>query len=120
MEATEQVTFPPLPRDRHPATGHPLPDLPPYRRVPARQPHRGPDRALPPGPSRSTRPRIPVAGRGNPRTPTQPSSTNAARPRDGFTPEVSPEPGNGDPTWPTSGRGRARAEMSFWVVLALT
>ena len=47
----EQVTFPPLPRDRHPSTGHPLPDLPAHRRVPARQPHRGPDRALPTRPS---------------------------------------------------------------------
>ena len=38
IEANEQVTFPPLPCDRYPAAGHPLPDLPPHRRVPARQP----------------------------------------------------------------------------------
>ena len=38
MEANEQVTFPPLPCDRYPAAGHPLPDLPPHRGVPARQP----------------------------------------------------------------------------------
>jgi len=51
------------------------PDLPlpfhadaPHRRVPAREGQRGPDRALPPGPSRSARPLFPVAGRGDPRT----------------------------------------------------
>jgi hypothetical protein len=38
MEANEQVAFPPLPCDRYPAAGYPLPDLPPDRRVPARQP----------------------------------------------------------------------------------
>ena len=32
----EQVTFAPFPRDRYPATGHPLPDLPPHRCVPSR------------------------------------------------------------------------------------
>jgi hypothetical protein len=46
IEANEQVACPPLPRDRHPSTGHPLPDLPAHRRVPARHPYRGPDRAL--------------------------------------------------------------------------
>ena len=40
----------------------------PHRRVPAREGQRGPDRALPPGPSRSARPPFPVAGRGDPRT----------------------------------------------------
>ena len=38
IEANEQITFPPLPCDRYPSTGHPLPDLPPHRRVPAGQP----------------------------------------------------------------------------------
>jgi len=56
----EQARFAPLPGDRHPAAGHALPDLPPHRRIPARQPHRGPDRALPPDPSRSARPAVPV------------------------------------------------------------
>jgi hypothetical protein len=64
----EQVKFAPFPGDRHPAAGHALPDLPPHRRVPAREGQRGPDRALPPGPSRSARPPFPVAGRGDPRT----------------------------------------------------
>src|SRR5690348_15040589 len=31
IEANEQVTFPPLPCNRYPASGYPLPDLPPYR-----------------------------------------------------------------------------------------
>lgn len=63
MEENEQVTFPPLPRDRYSAAGHPLPDLPPHRRLPVRHDHRGPDRALPPGPSRNAWCRIPVADR---------------------------------------------------------
>jgi hypothetical protein len=66
IEANEQVAFPPLPCDRHPTAGHPLPDLPPYGCVPARQPQWGPDRALPPGPSRSARPPFPVASAGCP------------------------------------------------------
>ena len=45
-----QVRFPALPRDRHPSSGHPLPDMPPHRRLPAREGQRCPDRALPPGP----------------------------------------------------------------------
>jgi len=61
MEANEQVISPPLPCDRHPAASHPLRDLPPHRGVPARQPQRGPYRALPPRPSRSPRRPIPVA-----------------------------------------------------------
>jgi len=60
IEANEQVTFAPLSCDRYPPAGHPLPDLPPHRGVPARQPQRGPDRALPPGPSRSARRPFPV------------------------------------------------------------
>src|SRR5580704_7903319 len=43
LKVNEQVTFPPLPCDRYPSSGHPLPDLPPHRRVPARHPQRGPD-----------------------------------------------------------------------------
>jgi hypothetical protein len=69
IEDDEQVTFRPLPGDRHPFAGHPLPDLPPHRRIPARPPQRGPDRALPPGPSGSARPRIPVTDCGDPRYP---------------------------------------------------
>src|ERR1700691_1782041 len=38
LEANEQAPFPPFPCDRYPAAGHPLPDLPLHRRVPARQP----------------------------------------------------------------------------------
>lgn len=62
----EQFKFPPLPCDRCPSSGHALRDLPPHRRVPARQPERGPDRALPPSPSRSARPSFPVVGRQDP------------------------------------------------------
>ena len=36
LRRPEQVTFPPLAGDRYPASGHPLPHLPPHRRVPAR------------------------------------------------------------------------------------
>jgi len=54
----------PLPRNRYPAAGHTLPDLPPHRRLRARRHHRGPDRALPPGPSRHAWRRILVADRG--------------------------------------------------------
>lgn len=43
IEANEQIIFTPLPRDRHPATGHPLPDLPPHCRLPAGHPQRGAD-----------------------------------------------------------------------------
>jgi hypothetical protein len=47
----EQVEFPPLPGDRDPSSGDTLPDLPPDRCLPAGQPQRRPDRALPPLPS---------------------------------------------------------------------
>ena len=58
----EQVKFPALPRDRHPSSGHPLPDMPAHHRLPAREGQRCPDRALPPGPPRNTRPPLlPVA-----------------------------------------------------------
>ena len=63
--SNERVIFSPVPCDRYAASGHPLPDLPPHRRLPARHPHRSPDRALPPGPSRSARARILVAGHGD-------------------------------------------------------
>jgi hypothetical protein len=56
MEGDEHATFPPLPGDRYPSAGHSLPDLRPHPRLPARQHQRGPDRGLPPGPSRSARP----------------------------------------------------------------
>ena len=68
MGCDAQFTFPPLPRDRYPSSGHPLPDLPPHHRVPAREGQRNPDRTLPPRPSRSARPPFPVAGHGDPRT----------------------------------------------------
>src|SRR6266516_1548254 len=55
MEGDEYATFPPLPGDRHPPADHPLPALRPHPRLPARQHQRGADRALPPGPPRSTR-----------------------------------------------------------------
>jgi len=62
MEGDEHATFPPLPGDRHPSAGHPLPDLRPHPRLPAGQYQRGPDRALPPGSSRGARHPIPVTG----------------------------------------------------------
>jgi hypothetical protein len=60
IRSDEHVTFPPLPGDRQPYAGHPLPALRPYPRLPARQHQRGLDRALPPGPSRSARHPRPV------------------------------------------------------------
>ncbi len=63
IEANEQVTFPPLPGDRNPTAGHPLPDLPPDRGLPPGA-QRGAYRALPQGPSRSARPPRPVAAAG--------------------------------------------------------
>jgi hypothetical protein len=68
IEGNEQITFPPLPRDRHPSAGDPMPALPPHRRLPARRHQRDPDRALPPDTSRSARSCAPVtAPRRNPR-----------------------------------------------------
>ena len=58
--ANGYLIFPPFPCHRHPAPGHPLPDLPAHRGLPARHPQRDADRALPPGPSRSARPSRPV------------------------------------------------------------
>jgi hypothetical protein len=66
IRGDEHVKFPALPCDHHPASGHALPDLPPHRRVPAWEPQRGPNRALPPGPPRSARPPCPVADRRTP------------------------------------------------------
>ena len=65
MEANEQLTFTPFPRYRHPASGHPLRDLPADRGLQARHPQRGADRALPARPSRSAPPFRPLrpAGR---------------------------------------------------------
>jgi len=58
----DQVKFSAVPRDRHPSSGHPLPDMPPHHRLPAREGQRCSDRALPPGPPRNTRPPLlPVA-----------------------------------------------------------
>ena len=59
----DETKVPPLPCDCDPASGHALPDLPPDGRMPAREPQRGPDRALPPGPSRSARHPFAVVGR---------------------------------------------------------
>ncbi len=62
IEGAEQDGFPALPRDRHPSSGHSPPDMPPHHRLPAREGQRCPDRALPPGPPRNTRPPLlPVA-----------------------------------------------------------
>ena len=81
-KANEQVVCPPFPRDCHPAAGHPLPDLLACRRIPARHPDRGSDRALPPRLSWSTRPRVPGAGRGDPAlTPRMPAPAAARRQR---------------------------------------
>jgi len=62
----EQVKFPPLSCHCHPSAGHALPDLRPHCRIPPRQDQRGPDRALPPGPSRKPRPPLPIAGHRDP------------------------------------------------------
>jgi hypothetical protein len=88
----EQARFPALPRDRHPSSGHPRPDMPHHHRLPARESQRCPDWALPPGPPRNTRPPLlpvashtqnahrpqrPLPGRGQPARqdhPTDPSS----------------------------------------------
>jgi len=85
IEANEQLIFTSLPRYGHPASGHPLRDLPTDRGLPARHPHRGADRALPPGPSRSSRasrPVTPATRRINPLVPS-PAATaaDAERPR---------------------------------------
>ena len=98
----EQVKFSAVPRDRHPSSGHPLPDMPPHHRLPAREGQRCPDRALPPGPPRNTRPPLlPVAshtqiaprpqrqlpGRGQPARQDQATDPSGHRP------------------WPTHGEG---------------
>ena len=51
MGVDEHFTGPPLPRHRYPSSRHTLPDLPPHGRLSPRQPQRGLNRALPPGPS---------------------------------------------------------------------
>ena len=68
-EGAEYATFPPLSGDRHPSANHPLPDLVPHPRIPARHHQRGPDRALLPGPSRSSRRPRHVSSQGSARQP---------------------------------------------------
>jgi len=58
MGLDDQLRFPEISRNRHPATGYPLPDLPPHGGSPARPGQRGPDRALPPRPPREARRRL--------------------------------------------------------------
>ncbi len=77
----EQVKFPALPRDRHPSSGHPLPDMPAHHRLPAREGQRCPDRALPPGPPRNTRPALPPVASHTDHPPTaQTARAGAIRP----------------------------------------
>ena len=74
--------------------------------LPARQPQRRLDRALPPGPSRSARPSFPVAGRGDyQRCPQMPP--RARPPRD----ERAAEPGRRTPAVTERGRSMVRARM---------
>jgi hypothetical protein len=64
----EQVKFPPLSCNCHLSAGYALPDLRPHCRPPARHDQRGPDRALPAGPSRNARPPLATVGRRGPET----------------------------------------------------
>ena len=99
----EQFTFPPLPGDRYPSSRHALPDLPPHRRLPARQPERGPDRALPPGPPRSAGPPFPATGHRDQHHPPMPPRVSA-----GPGPpcrRAEPEDASGDGAWPITGQG---------------
>ena len=77
IEPNEQLIFSPFPCHRHPASGHPLRDLPAHRGLPARRSQRGADRALPPGPSRSARPSRPVRSAARRITPLVPSPAPA-------------------------------------------
>jgi hypothetical protein len=70
------TTFPPLPGDRCPSAGYPMPDLRLHLRLPARQHQRGPNRALPPSPSRSTRHPLPVNQRHGPCPASSPTSNS--------------------------------------------
>jgi hypothetical protein len=79
IEANDQLIFTSLPCHRHPASGHPLRDLPADRGLPARHPQRGADRALPAGTSRSARPSRPVRSAARPGTPPVPSPAAPAR-----------------------------------------
>src|ERR1035437_5910281 len=106
IEANEQVTFPPLSCDRYPAAGHPLPDLPPHRGVPARPPPRGPARALPPGPSGSARPSFPVARRRLPALPAG-TVTGVGCPPDDLA-RAGRESASGHGVWPPLVRGPRR------------
>ena len=60
IRGDKHVKLPPLPGDCFASSGHALPDLSPYRCVPARQSERGPNRALPAGPPQGTRTAFPV------------------------------------------------------------
>ena len=73
IEANEQLIFTPFPCHRHPASGHPLRDMPANRGLPARHPQRDADRALPAGPSRSAWPSRPVRSAARPSTSPAPS-----------------------------------------------
>jgi hypothetical protein len=68
IEANEQLILAPFPCHRHPASDHPLRDLPAHRRLPARRPQRSANRALPSSPPRSARPFRPVSPAGLPPT----------------------------------------------------
>jgi hypothetical protein len=102
----EQFRFPPLPCDRYPSSGHALSDLPPHRRIPARQPQRGPDRALPPGPPRSARPFFPVASPAGQRHRPMPPRARADSGRPYC--RARPVDANGDGAWPNHVRVRAQ------------
>jgi hypothetical protein len=85
IEANEQLIVTPFPCHRHPASCHPLRDLPADRGLPARHPQRGANRALPAGPSRSARPSRPVRSAARSSIPLVPSPAatfpNPERPR---------------------------------------
>src|SRR5260370_7516486 len=107
-EGDKHVTCPAVPPDRHPASRQPRPDLPPHRRLQAREPQRGADRALPPGPSRSARPPFPVAGRRNPQRCPQMPPTSLPTP-DELAAELDHARGvclaDGHGTWPVQNDG---------------
>ncbi len=78
IEPNEQLKFTSFPCHRHPASGHPLRDLPAHRGLPARRTQRGADRALPPGPPRSARPSRPVRSAARRITPLVPPAAATA------------------------------------------
>jgi hypothetical protein len=118
IEGDGRARFPVLPRERHPASGHPLPDMPPHHRLPAREGQRCPDRALPPGPPRNApppllpvashtqiahRPQRPLPGKGqqdhvthprrSPATASPPGGHTRYPPRRGDAPSCGDQPG---------------------------